>query len=147
MLDTLIAHLRELTAALGKGRLDVPDGLLDKHAAFSVNGTPYETLLGRDPSDPLIRLIARGPAGYRFAAQALIRALGMPVVTIDRVDEAVPGFEITATLSGALRGSGKALACPLILRLTTTLTGAVATADVVIDPAVLTALDAARAQP
>ena len=30
-----------------KGRLDVPDGLLDKHSAFSVNGTPYETLRWR----------------------------------------------------------------------------------------------------
>ena len=108
MLDTLTIRLRELTAALGKGRLDVPDGLLDKHSAFSVNGTPYETLLGRDPSDPLIRLIARGPAGYRFAAQALIRALATPTVTLDRVDDAVPGIEVTATLSGTLRGSGKA---------------------------------------
>ncbi len=147
MAEVLHHLLLELAGSLGRGRLDIPDGLLDRQAAFSVNGTPYEALLGRDPDDPLVRLIARGPAGYRFAAQALIRALGTPALTIDRLDEVPPGFEVTATLGGALRGSGTAFSCPLIVRLTTTLTGAVATADLVVEPSALTALDAARAQP
>jgi hypothetical protein len=146
-MEILRAQLTGLLDSLKRGRLDVPDGLLDRNAAFSVNGTPYETLLGRDPDDPLIRLIARGPAGYRFAAQALIRALGNPDVTIERLDEAPPGFELTATLAGTLRGSTDTVRCPAILRLTTTLTGAIATADVVIDAAVLTRLDAARSLP
>jgi len=146
-METLLARLAPLLDSLKRGRLDVPDGLVDRNAAFSLNGTPYEALLGRDPDDPLIRLIARGPAGYRFAAQALIRALGTPDLTVDRLDEVTPGFEMTCTLAGVLRGSNDAFRCPAILRLTTTLTGAIATADVVIDPAVLTRLDAARSLP
>lgn len=146
-MEPLRARLTELMDSLKRGRLDVPDGLLDRNAAFSLNGTPYETLLGRDPDDPLIRLIARGPAGYRFAAQALIRALGTPTVSIDRFDEVPPGYELTATLAGTLRGASEPVRCPVILRLTTTLSGGVATADVVIDPAVLTRLDHARSQP
>ncbi|MGE0393759.1 MAG: hypothetical protein AB7I25_09895 [Vicinamibacterales bacterium] len=146
-MEPLRERLTALTDALKRGRLDVPDGLLDRNAAFSLNGTPYETLLGRDPDDPLIRLIARGPAGYRFAAQALIRALGTPDLAIDRFDDAAPGYELTATLSGTLRGTTDAVRCPVILRLTTTLTGAIASADVVMEPAVLTRLDAARSLP
>lgn len=146
-METLLARLAPLLDSLKRGRLDVPDGLLDRNAAFSLNGTPYEALLGRDPDDPLIRLIARGPAGYRFAAQALIRALGTPDLTVDRLDEVMPGYEMTATLAGVLRGANEAFRCPVILRLTTTLTGAIATADVVIDPAVLARLDRARSQP
>ena len=146
-METLHARLAELADSLRHGRLDVPDGLLDKNAAFSLNGTPYETLLGRDPEDPLVRLIARGPAGYRFAAQALIRALGTPALTMDRLDEVPPGFELTATLAGTLRGSSDAVRCPVILRLTATLTGAVATADIVIDQGILAQLDRARSRP
>jgi len=146
-METLRARLTELTEALKRGRLDVPDGLLDRNAAFALNGTPYETLLGRDPDDPLVRLIARGPAGYRFAAQALIRALGTPTITMDRLDEVPPGFELTATLAGPLRGSSDAVRCPVIVRLTATLSGAIATADIVIDQGALAQLDRARSRP
>ena len=146
-MDTLRARLTELIDSLKRGRLDVPDGLLDRNAAFSLNGTPYETLLGRDPDDPLIRLIARGPAGYRFAAQALIRALGTPLLTIERMDDAPPGYEVTGLLSGLLRGSGGSINCPVIIRMTMTLSGTVATADVVIERDVLTKLDHARSLP
>lgn len=145
-MEPLRTRLTELLDSLKRGRLDVPDGLLDRNAAFSLNGTPYEALLGRDPDDPLVRLIARGPAGYRFAAQALIRALGTPDLSIDRLDDVPPGWELTATLSGTLRGSSEPVRCPVILRLTTTLSGAVATADIVIEPGVLTQLDHARSQ-
>jgi hypothetical protein len=146
-MEPLLARLTELFDSLKRGRLDVPDGLLDRNAAFSLNGTPYETLLGREADDPLVRLIARGPAGYRFAAQALIRALCTPELSIDRLDDVPPGYEITGTLSGTLRGSSDPVRCPVILRLTTTLLGAIATADIVIEPAVLTKLDRARSLP
>lgn len=146
-MDPLRTRLTELLDSLKRGRLDVPEGLLDRNAAFSLNGTPYEALLGRDPDDPLIRLIARGPAGYRFAAQALIRALGTPTFTVERMDDAPPGFEVTGLLSGTLRGSTTGIHCPVIIRMTTTLTGAVATADVVMEREVLAKLDHARALP
>jgi hypothetical protein len=146
-MEPLLARLTELFDSLKSGRLDVPDGLLDRNAAFSLNGTPYETLLGREADDPLVRLIARGPAGYRFAAQALIRALGTPDLSIDRLDDVPPGYELTGTLSGTLRGSSDPVRCPVILRLTTTLPGAIATADIVVEPAVLTKLDRARSLP
>ena len=143
-METLSARLQELIDALNRGRLDVPNGLLDRDATYALNGRPYEALLGRDPNDPLIRLIARGPAGYRFAAQALIRALGNPVLAVKYWEGAPPVFGVDCRLSGSLRGSSDVVDCPVLIRLTTTLSGAVTTADVTIDAAVIAKLDRAR---
>jgi hypothetical protein len=79
-LDTLIA-------AFNRGSLDVPDGFLTPHTFYTLNGRSYESLLGGSPQDPLIRLLARGPAGYRTAAKALMYALQGPTATIDRISQ------------------------------------------------------------
>ena len=40
-------------------RLDLPDGVFDRRTQFVINGSPFETLLGRSPDDPYCR-----SAGY-----------------------------------------------------------------------------------
>lgn len=71
----LLRRVDHLIAYVNRRLLDVPDGLLDRDAHLLLNGVPYETMLGRSADDPLVRLIARGPAGYRFAMTALLRAV------------------------------------------------------------------------
>jgi hypothetical protein len=70
--------LVELIAAFNRGSLDVPDGFLTARTTFSLNGRPYESFLGGSADDPLVRLLARGSAGYRTAAKALQYALQHP---------------------------------------------------------------------
>ena len=76
-----------LVAAFNKGSLDVPAGLFTPRTTFTLNSRSYEAILGGSPDDPLIRLLARGAAGYRAAAKALQYALQSPVVTIESLSE------------------------------------------------------------
>ena len=63
--------LDALVAAFNRGSLDVPARLFTPRTTFALNGRSYESILGGSPDDPLIRLLARGAAGYRTAAKAL----------------------------------------------------------------------------
>lgn len=146
-MDTLRARVVALLELLSQGRLDVPDGLLDRQATWSVNGQAYEARLGRTADDPLVRLIARGPAGYRFAAQALIRALGKPAVAIERWDDEPGRVTVAGRLRGTLRGSSDAVDCPVTIRLAAAGPAGITAADVMIDSNVLARLDEARALP
>ncbi|MBM3778050.1 MAG: hypothetical protein FJW23_07395 [Acidimicrobiia bacterium] len=142
---TLEARLDRLLGYLNRGVLDVPDGLIGKNTSYALNGTPYETLLGRSTDDPLVRLIARGPAGYRFAVQPLIRALEGLQVTLD--DLTISGVTARAglTVSGLLRDVHSAFEDRFTLDLTLAPGGAVARADVTVAPASLDRLTTARA--
>jgi hypothetical protein len=108
----LIARLDELIALFNRKGLDIPDGLFDRDAQFVLNGAAFETLLGRPPDDPLVRMITRGPAGYRFVLKAAQNAL--PDATIERgevtIAEGGGSREIACQvwLSGTLRGTSDA---------------------------------------
>ena len=65
-----VARVAEWIATYNRGSLDLPDGLLHKNAVFRLNGTAYEDMLGRPATDPLVRLVARGPAAYRLLGTA-----------------------------------------------------------------------------
>ena len=86
-------------------RMDLPDGLFDRKTQFVINGAPFETLLSTAPNDPLILMLARGPAGFRFTAKALQHAV--PDATLERGDVVTDGdpFKITSKvwLSGNSR--------------------------------------------
>lgn len=103
-----VSRVAEWVVAFNRGSLDLPDGLLHRDAVFRLNGVAYEDTLGRPASDPLVRLVARGPGGYRLLAKGLQYALGTPEV-------ALRDFEIQrglatgyADLTGELRDSGEA---------------------------------------
>jgi len=113
-----VATLEGLTAALDQviqyfnaRRLDLPDGFFDRRTQFVLNGAPFETLLSATPNDPLVLMLARGPAGFRFTAKALQHAI--PDARLDRGDVVTDGdpFKLATKLwlSGTLRGSGASI--------------------------------------
>ena len=76
-----------------------------------INGAPFETLLGQSPNDPLVLMLARGPAGFRFTTKALQHAI--PDAKIERGDVITDGDPLQESrsklwLSGTLRGTGEA---------------------------------------
>lgn len=108
MTTTLAERLTRLVNAFNGRSLDVPEGLLDRGCVFRLNGVAYEDTMGRPVTDPIVRLVARGPAAYRFLAQALRYALPDATVSIEGVvpdDHArVPLASTMATVDGTLRG-------------------------------------------
>jgi hypothetical protein len=107
-----VKALDELIAIFNRKGMDLPDGLFNRQTQFVLNGIPFEERMGRSPSDPLVLMLTRGPAGYRFAAKAVQHAV--PDATLqrgelDRHDAADGTARVTgqAWLSGHLRGSAE----------------------------------------
>ncbi len=102
------ARLQALAAAFNRGTLDVPDGTIDRACSFRLNGTTYADTMGRPTTSPLVRMVAFGPAAYRFLSQAIRYA--MPDVQIDLGDVTATRDEGgglatgVATVSGTFRG-------------------------------------------
>jgi hypothetical protein len=113
-LSPLSVKVLELVALFNRQKQDLPDGLLDKNCTFTLNGRAYQDHLGRRPGDPLVRLIACGPAGYRFLTTALRYAVETPRITLDESsltehDERDGARTIASdgTLTGTLRGDAE----------------------------------------
>lgn len=141
----LVSRLDELIACFNRRVMDVPEGFFDRDAQFTLNGIAFETLLGRVEDDPLIRMIARGAAGYRFAAKPLLHALDTVLVSRAEVAEADGRARVRLALRGTLRGSGAVLDEIVSVDLALTSTAAVSRADVVISDAGLDKIRTARA--
>lgn len=111
--------LHILIAAFNRGSLDVPAGLFTGRTTFTLNGRSYESLLGGSPDDPLIRLLARGVAGYRTAAKALQYAVPGAAVSLDSLSEPDDSGVRTASIQvkGHLRDSSEPFAARVSLRL------------------------------
>ena len=107
----LIARLDELIDLFNRRSLDLPDGLFTRQSQFVLNGIPFEARLGRSAMDPLVLMLARGAAGYRFVAKALQHAV--PDATLQRGNferrEETAQVVVTGQcwLAGHLRGSGE----------------------------------------
>jgi hypothetical protein len=126
-------------------RMDLPDGFFDRRTQFLINGAAFETLLSATPDDPLVLMLARGPAGFRFTAKALQHA--MPDAKLERGDVASPDPSTITTsmwLSGTLRGSGEAVNALVAVTLRLAEAGPVEIAAAVIDPAILQSIRDAR---
>ena len=74
-IEGLTGAIDQVITYFNARRLDLPDGFFDRRTQFVINGAPFETLLGQSPNDPLILMLARGPAGFRFTAKALQHAI------------------------------------------------------------------------
>jgi hypothetical protein len=144
----LTARIDEAILLFNRRSLDLPGGLFSRHTQFLLNGVPFEARLGRPQSDPLILMLTRGAAGYRFAIKALQHA--MPDAVLQRGDlaesEGDDGARVVrwqSWLSGHLRGSEEA--ADVLVDVELTMTGpAVQRAAVSIDPAALARLQDAR---
>jgi hypothetical protein len=108
-LNLALERIDQLIALFNKKGMDLPAGLFDRKTQFLLNGSAYETLLGRSPTDPLVLMLARGPSGYRFIVKALQHAV--PNAMIERGDlawdESASVYRIDLWLSGHLRRLGE----------------------------------------
>jgi hypothetical protein len=143
----LIGRLDELIALFNRKGMDVPDGLFDRRTAFCLNGETFEALLGRPDPDPLVLMLTRGAAGYRFAVKGLQHAL--PDARIERGDiEPVENARDRVTarvwLSGHARGAGDPIETVVNIDLTLDAAGIVLLASATIDPDALARIREAR---
>lgn len=143
---TLAGRVEQLVTYFNRGILDVPDGLFDKNAVLILNGVPYEMRLGRSADDPLVRLIARGAAGYRFVAKALLHALEQASASVGTLSAGPEIATGTILLQGWLRGSRDRLEEVLDVSLTLTPGGAIQRVNVVLREEALQALRSARSR-
>lgn len=147
--ETLTAAIDQVIGLFNAKAMDLPDGFFDRRTQFVLNGAPFETLLGQPPTDPLVLMLARGPAGYRFMSKALQHALaGARVERGEIVSDGTPvTVAVRLWLSGRLRGTGEALNTVVGLTLTMGAAGQVAVAEAVLDANDLDRLRAARIRP
>ena len=138
-------RIDQLLAYFNRHVLDVPDGLIDRNTSYRLNGVPYEELLGRDASDPLVRLITRDAAGYRFAVKALLHAV--PDASLTRLDLSLSSGSGTATVAmrGMLRGTAGQIDERIQIEFRTTASETLDWVDVLVPEAVLERLRLARA--
>jgi len=129
--ETLIEGIDQVIECFNRRTLDLPDGFFDRKAQFIINGATFESLLSTAPNDPLILMLSRGPAGYRFTVKALQHA--MPDAKVERGEVASDGdpFKVTSQLwlSGTLRDSGEAVHALVSVALRLSAAGAVEVAD------------------
>ncbi len=142
--QALINSIDRLIEYFNARRMDVPDGFFDRRTQFVINGTPFEMLLSSAPNDPLIMMLARGPAGFRFSAKALQHA--MPDAKLERGEVTGDGSTVTMNvwLSGELRGTDEAVNVVAAITLRLAPAGHVEIAEAVIDPTVLRSIQEAR---
>lgn len=153
--EALAAAIDRVIEYFNARKMDLPDGFFDRRTQFVINGAPFERLLSTAPDDPLVLMLARGPAGFRFTAKALQHAI--PDAKLERpstppsqdVETASlrtsrPVVFMTVRLSGTLRGSGEPINALVDVTLRLAAAGHVEIAEAVIDPAVLEKIRAAR---
>jgi hypothetical protein len=144
MPSTTVAHVDQVIEYFNNRKMDLPDGFFDRKAQFLINGATFDSLLSSTPTDPLIMMLARGPAGYRFTAKALQYAL--PDARIERGDIVTERQKLSATLwlSGTLRGSGERINTLVSVVLELTPAGQVESALATIDEGELQKIREAR---
>lgn len=145
--EAVTALVDQLVTLFNQRSLDLPDGCFTRHTQFRLNGVPFEEMLGRPSEDPLVLMITRGSAGYRFTAKAVQHAVpdaklvrGELVETGDGDGQIVTG---QCWLSGHYRGTQDPI--ELLVDVELRFEGAtLASADVKIDRAVVQQLQQAR---
>ena len=135
----MIEKIDQLVALFNSKAMDLPDGLFDRKTQFVLNGAPFETLLGQPPADPLVLMLTRGPAGYRFMTKALQHAV--PDARLER------GEQMQFWLSGLLRGTGEEINTVVEVILRMAPAGWVEMAEARIDEDALAKLRVARVLP
>ena len=148
-LEGLTADVDLVIQYFNTRRLDLPDGFFDRKTQFVINGAPFETLLGQSPNDPLILMLSRGPAGYRFTIKALQHAIeDAKIERGDIVTEDDPlKVAIQLWLSGKLRGTGEAVNAVVAVTLKMSAAGHVEIAEATLEPGVLGKIRHARLLP
>ena len=154
MHSKLIESVDQVIDNFNRRKMDLPDGFFDRRAQFVINGATFDSLLSSTPNDPLVMMLARGAAGYRFTAKALQHA--MPDATIERssiperqLDEAMSTgagdrLAFALRLSGALRGTGEKVSALARIAVVLNAAGHVTIAEATIDAGELQKIREAR---
>ena len=133
--ESVIAQIDQIIEYFNKRRMDLPDGFFDRKTQFLINGATFESLLSATPNDPLVLMLARGPAGYRFTIKALQHAI--PDVKAERGDVSADGdpsqLRFKVRLLGKLRDTGEAINSVVAITLRLTSAGLIETASAEID--------------
>jgi hypothetical protein len=147
-LKPTVERIDQLIALFNRKAMDLPDGLFERATRFLLNGTPYEVLLGRSPTDPLILMLARGPAGYRFIAKAVQHAVPDAAIRCENLRSS-DGQSCRAELRllGRLRGTGEAIDATIGCMVWLGDTGTIRQAAVTVEPGTLDKLREARLRP
>jgi hypothetical protein len=144
--EGLTTSIDQVIAFFNARKMDLPDNLFDRKTQFVINGAPFETLLGpaQSPNDPLILMLTRGPAGFRFTTKGLQHAL--PDARVDRREVTSAGNEVKTTLRlwGRLRNSGEAVDVNVDVTLRLGPSGLVDAAEATMDPVTLEKIRQAR---
>jgi hypothetical protein len=144
----LLDRLSALVDLLGRGSLDLPDGVLTHDTTFSLNGLAYDAALGRPANDPLARLVGRGPGGYRFLLKALRFALPDARLAIGALVRTSldTGCRLAGggDLAGTLRGTGEAFEAEVGLAFTFDDIGRLVAIDTQLDAESVARIHAAR---
>jgi hypothetical protein len=127
--------------------LDLPDGFFDRKTQFVINGAPFETLLGQSPNDPLVLMLARGPAGFRFTTKALQHAIPDAKLERGEITTSPQSLALELWLSGKLRGTGEALNAVVAVTLKLAAAGHVEIAEATVDEPALEKIREARLRP
>jgi hypothetical protein len=110
---TLTAFVDQLIDLFNRRSMDLPDGYFTRHTQFVLNGVAFEEMLGRSATDPLILMLARGPAGYRFTTKALQHAVPDAALQrgelVDKTEGEIRTVQGQCWLSGHTRGDGLAV--------------------------------------
>jgi hypothetical protein len=140
--QAVIAAIDQVVRNFNKRTLDLPDGFFDRKAQFVINGATFESLLSATPDDPLVLMLARGNAGYRFTIKALQHA--MPDARIERAS--IADLTLQLRLVGTLRGSSDAIDSVVTVKLTLNDAGLVNIIDATMNEADLEKIRRARLQ-
>ncbi len=142
-----VARVAEWVACVNQGSLDLPTDLLHRQATFRLNGVAYEDVMGRPVTDPIVRLVARGPAAYRLLFTALRFALTLPEVAVRDLDVARGMATAHADVSGTLRDTGTRWTTTCDLVLLVDVDGRITEIGVQMDPAAVARIQRARSAP
>ena len=142
--EGLTAQLDQVIEYFNKRRLDLPDGFFDRKAQFIINGATFESLLSTTPSDPLVMMLARGPAGYRFTAKALQHAVPDAKLERGELETESQKVAVKLWLSGTLRGTSEQLHALAAVTLQLNAAGSVEVAEATLDAVDLQKIREAR---
>ena len=145
-IEGLTAAIDQVIAYFNARKMDLPDGFFERKTQFVINGAPFETLLGQSPNDPLILMLSRGPAGYRFTVTGVQHAVQN--AHIDRGDITSDGdpFKVKTQLwlSGQIRDTGEPINTVIDVSLLVSPSGAVEIAAAEMDESMLEKIRQAR---
>ncbi len=145
--QSLIDAVDQLIVNFNRRTLDLPDNLFDRKTQFVINGESFESLLSAAPNDPLVLMLSRGPAGYRFTMKALQHAI--PDAALERGEVSGDSTKVATTvwLSGGLRGTGERVHVLATVALRLNAAGAVDVAEASLALDQLERIRAARLRP